>query len=100
MTMLLVAGIVVIAAGRLAIVAGIPVKEFSLGNTLILAGTVAASAGAILIGLSRVVRELQNIVRLATPRPRPAPELSAASPPAPEAVEICLVRLPPEPVTA
>jgi hypothetical protein len=78
MAMLLVAGIVVIAAGLLAIVLGIPVKEFSLGNTLILAGTVAASAGLILIGLARVVRELQNIVRLATPRPRPASDLSAA----------------------
>jgi uncharacterized membrane protein YcjF (UPF0283 family) len=90
MAMLLVAGIVVVAAGVVAIVLGVPVKEFSLGNTLILAGTVAASAGAILIGLSRVVRELQNIVRLATPRPRAAPDLStsptgneaaAASPP-------------------
>ncbi|HEU0084337.1 MAG TPA: DUF308 domain-containing protein [Bradyrhizobium sp.] len=78
MVMLLVAGIVVLAAGIVAIVAGIPVKEFSLGNTLILAGTIGASTGVTLIGLSMVVRELQNIVRLATPRPKAA-ELPASS---------------------
>src|SRR3954454_8055490 len=78
MAILLVAGILVVAAGLVAIVMGIPVKEFSLGNTLILAGTVAASAGAVLIGLSMVVRELRNIVRLATPRPK-APDLAASS---------------------
>jgi hypothetical protein len=79
MIILLLAGIVVLAAGLLAIVAGIPVKEFSLGNTLILAGAVTASAGVILLGLSVVVRELQNIVRLAGPRPRAAPDLSTSA---------------------
>ena len=78
MTMLLIAGIVVLAAGVLSVVFGVPVKEFSLGNTLILAGTIAASAGLVLIGLSMVVRELRNIVRLAGgSRARVAPELAA-----------------------
>jgi hypothetical protein len=63
MMMLMIAGIAVLAAGLLAIVFGIPVKEFSFGNTLILAGAVAACTGAILLGLSLVVRELQNIAR-------------------------------------
>jgi hypothetical protein len=63
MMMLMIAGIAVLAAGLLAIVFGIPVKEFSFGNTLILAGAVAACTGAILLGLSVVVRELQNIAR-------------------------------------
>src|SRR5947209_5709068 len=63
MTMLLIGGIAVFAAGVLAIVSGIPVKEFSLGSTLILAGTVAASAGLLLLGLAMVVRELQTIAR-------------------------------------
>src|SRR5690349_12634948 len=77
MAMLLVAGIVVLAAGVLSIVFGVPVKEFSLGNTLILAGTIAASAGLVLIGISMVVRELRNIVRLAGgSRAKAAPELS------------------------
>jgi hypothetical protein len=63
MMMLMIAGIAVLAAGLLAIVLGIPVKEFSFGNTLIVAGVVAACTGAILLGLSVVVRELQNIAR-------------------------------------
>ena len=63
MTMLLIAGIAVLAAGLLAVAFGIPVKEFSLGNTLILAGVVAACSGVIMLGLAMVVRELQNIAR-------------------------------------
>jgi hypothetical protein len=63
MTMLLIAGIAVLAAGLLAVVFGIPVKEFSFGNTLILAGAVAACTGVILLGLAVVVRELRNIAR-------------------------------------
>jgi hypothetical protein len=63
MTMLLIAGIAVLAAGLLAVVFGIPVKEFSFGNTLILAGVVAACTGVIMLGLAVVVRELQNIAR-------------------------------------
>ncbi|HEV7600249.1 MAG TPA: hypothetical protein VGO49_08315 [Bradyrhizobium sp.] len=63
MTMLLIAGIAVLAAGLLAVGFGIPVKEFSFGNTLILAGAVAACTGVILLGLAVVVREIQNIAR-------------------------------------
>lgn len=63
MTMLLIAGIAVLAAGLLAVALGIPVKEFSFGNTLILAGAVAACTGIIMLGLAVVVRELQNIAR-------------------------------------
>jgi hypothetical protein len=63
MTMLLIAGIAVLAAGLLAVGFGIPVKEFSFGNTLIVAGAVAACTGVILLGLSVVVRELRNIAR-------------------------------------
>jgi hypothetical protein len=63
MTMLLIVGIAVLAAGVLAVVFGIPVKEFSFGNTLIVAGVVAACTGIILLGLAVVVRELQNIAR-------------------------------------
>lgn len=60
---LLVAGIGLILAGFLAIGYGIPINEFGLGNTLILAGTVAVCAGMIMIGLWMVVRELKGIAR-------------------------------------
>ena len=93
MTMLLIAGIAVLAAGLLAVVFGMPVKEFSFGNTLILAGAVAACTGVIMLGLAVVVRELQNIARrlgpanpAATARVKSEPQLpvAAASQPAPE----------------
>jgi hypothetical protein len=63
MVMLLMAGIGLLLAGLLAIGFGIPVQEFSFGNTLILAGSVAACTGVMMLGLWTVVRELKNIAR-------------------------------------
>jgi hypothetical protein len=60
---MLVAGIACLLAGLLAIGLGIPVKEFSFGNTLILTGAVAACTGLVVLALWVVVRELQNIAR-------------------------------------
>jgi hypothetical protein len=96
MTMLLIAGIAVLAAGLLAVAFGIPVKEFSFGNTLILAGAAAACTGVIMLGLAVVVRELQNIARRLGPanpaiarRAKGEPQLPAAASdqPAPETLE-------------
>jgi hypothetical protein len=85
MTMLLIAGIAVLAAGLLAVAFGIPVKEFSFGNTLIVAGAVAVCSGLIMLGLAVVVRELQNIGRRLGPanaagagRAPSEPQLAAA----------------------
>ena len=63
MVVLLIAGVGFLLAGVLTIGFGIPVKEFSFGNTLILTGTVAACTGIIMLGLWMVVRELKNIAR-------------------------------------
>jgi hypothetical protein len=60
---LLIAGIGFVLAGLLGIVAGIPVKEFSFGNTLILAGAVTTCTGMIMLGLWMVVRELRTIAQ-------------------------------------
>jgi hypothetical protein len=109
MTMLLIAGIAVLAAGLLAVAFGIPVKEFSFGNTLILAGAVAACTGVIMLGLAVVVRELQNIARRLGPahpagaaRVKSEPQLpvAAADQPAPEnldGAEPAAKQLPPAP---
>src|SRR4051794_7603498 len=59
----LIAGIGLLLAGLLAIGFGIPVKEFSFGNTLILVGAIAACTGIALIGLWTAVRELRVIAR-------------------------------------
>lgn len=61
MLLLVIAGIAAIAAGGAAIWFGIPVKEFSFGNTMILAGAVGICSGLLLIGLGLVIRELKAI---------------------------------------
>src|SRR3981189_1275521 len=58
---LLILGIVVAAAGIATIGFGIPINEFTLGTTLIIAGTTALTGGLILIGLSAVVTELGRV---------------------------------------
>ena len=58
---MLVAGIACLLAGLLAIGFGIPINEFGLGNTLILAGAVTTCTGLIILSLWVVVRELKNL---------------------------------------
>jgi hypothetical protein len=80
MIVMLVAGIGCLLAGLLAIGFGIPVQEFSFGNTLIFSGAVTACTGLILLGLWVVVGELKNIAQRLGPAipfdpavvPRPA----------------------------
>jgi hypothetical protein len=81
MTALLVAGIGFILAGLLGIGLGIPVKEFSFGNTLILAGVVVACTGMLMLALWMVARELKHIAQLlssGTARAGTLPKLAAA----------------------
>ena len=63
MVAMLVAGIGLLLAGLAAIGFGIPVQEFSFGNTLILAGSVTACTGVMLLGLWIAVRELKNVAQ-------------------------------------
>jgi hypothetical protein len=63
MVVVLVAGIGLLLAGILAILFGIPVKEFSFGNTLILVGAVSICTGMVMLALWTVVRELKHIAR-------------------------------------
>jgi hypothetical protein len=63
MVVLLVAGVGLLLAGLAAIGFGIPVQEFSFGNTLILSGSVIACTGIMLLGLWTAVRELKNIAQ-------------------------------------
>jgi hypothetical protein len=63
MIALLVAGICFLLAGLLGIAYGIPIKEFSFGNTVIIAGAVTACTGMIMIALCVVVRELKAVAK-------------------------------------
>ena len=89
---LLIAGIVFLLAGLLGIAFGIPVKEFSFGNTEILAGVITACAGMIMLALWVAVRELKRAMQslglgvgsgVAPPRevfPQPAASLAPHDP--------------------
>jgi hypothetical protein len=59
--MLSLLGIVIAAVGIAAIGFGIPINEFTLGTTLIVAGVSALTGGLILIGLAAVVAELGRL---------------------------------------
>ena len=61
---LLIAGIGFLLAGLVGIAFGIPIKEFSFGNTEILAGVIAACTGMIMLGLWIVARQLKVIAQL------------------------------------
>lgn len=72
MIALLIGGTVVLCIGLLTVVFGIPIKEFSFGNTMILAGAVVSCTGLVLIGLYFVGREFRNLARrLETGLPAP-----------------------------
>jgi hypothetical protein len=78
---LFILGILLTAAGIVTIGFGIPINEFNLGNTMIVAGTTAAAAGLILIGLAAAVDQLSQIVKALRPRAGARPTLQ------PQAVE-------------
>jgi len=78
-----IVGIVAVLVGLVTIGVGIPVKEFSFGNTLILSGTAGMCTGLILLGLSVVATELKLVTRRLAAGPRPAsgdPRARAALP--------------------
>src|SRR6516164_1166948 len=78
-------GIVVAAVGIAAIGFGIPINEFTLGTTLIVAGVSALTGGLILIGLAAVVAELGRLAEAVRTRIAVRPGARPAE--APEVVE-------------
>ncbi|CAL76517.1 conserved hypothetical protein; putative signal peptide [Bradyrhizobium sp. ORS 278] len=61
MSGMLAAGALAVLVGLGAIAWGIPIKDFSLGSTLILSGTLGVCSGLILFGLSALLNELKVI---------------------------------------
>src|SRR5262249_54230562 len=78
-------GIVLAAVGIAAIGFGIPINEFTLGTTLIVAGVSALTGGLILIGLAAVVAELGRLAEAVRTRIAPRPGVRPAE--APEVAE-------------
>lgn len=89
---LLIVGIFAVLAGLLAILFGYTVRDFSVGGSLIISGTIGVCSGLLLVGLHRVLLELKGIARrlagVATPsevRVRPVlPGLAVPGAAAPE----------------
>jgi hypothetical protein len=61
LAVLLIGGIGFLLAGLLAVGFGIPVKEFSFGNTLILTGAMIACTGVMMLAIWTAVRELKKL---------------------------------------
>jgi hypothetical protein len=76
---LLAIGLLATAAGFVTIGFGIPINAFSLGNTLIVAGTIAVAAGLILMGLASAIGQLRRIAEALAARPLPPQARSAES---------------------
>lgn len=105
---LLIAGIVAVVAGLLAVAFGFTVREFSLGSTLIISGTVGVCSGLLLVGLHVVLLELKGIARRlagstvpSEVRVRPVlPGLAMPGAPAPEPALAPAARSEPSPPAA
>src|SRR3977135_4350626 len=78
---LLSLSLIATAIGVFAIGFGIPNRDFSLGDMLIIVGTVAIVGGMIMFGLAAAVRQLRRIADGMAPRP------AARRPPVPEGAD-------------
>lgn len=90
---LMIAGIFAVAAGLLAAAFGYSIRDFSLGSTLIISGTIGVCSGMLLVGLYVVLLELQAIARrlagtASEVRVRPVLPPGLAAPNAPSAAAL------------
>ena len=93
-------GLLVIAAGFLTIGFGIPINAFSLGNTLIVAGTIAVVGGLVVVGLAAALRQLNRIGEALNSRPLARPAPAVATDTANETLAPPVARIPPAPAPA
>ena len=97
-------GLLVTATGFVTIGFGIPINAFSLGNTLIIAGTVAVVGGLALIALAAAIRQLNRIAEALSSRPmtRTVAEVPDSHAPSPARIPPTAARTPapPKPVEA
>lgn len=103
--LLYVAGAIAFAMGAAMVGFGVPINEFSFGNTLIIAGTVAMSGGMIVFALGVVTGQLQKLTEVnarGPARPVRPPETAETSPaamrpPVPPQPKPASVPFPPKP---
>ncbi len=71
--LLYLVGAIAVVAGAAMVAFGIPINEFSFGNTLIAAGVTTFMGGLVILGLGAVVAQLQRVVDALVTRPAPRP---------------------------
>lgn len=102
---LLIVGICAVLAGLLAVIFGMTIREFSLGGTLIISGTIGVCSGMLLVGLHLVLLELKGIARRMSGAVAPSevrvkpvlPGLAVPGAVAPEPMPAAAVRAEPAP---
>ena len=62
--LLLIFGIVTLAAGAFVIPFSVPIRETAFGSSLLISGTVAIVGGFLLVGLAAAVQELRRVVQV------------------------------------
>jgi len=67
--LLFIVGAIAVMAGAVMVGFGIPINEFSFGNTLIAAGATTFMGGLVILGLAAVVAQLQRVVEALATRP-------------------------------
>jgi hypothetical protein len=97
--LLFIVGAIVTMAGVTMVGYGIPINEFSFGNTLIAAGTTAAVGGLIIIGIAAAVGKLQRVAEMLATRTsaRSSRPLELAEPAGSRAAATGQVSFPPRP---
>jgi hypothetical protein len=100
--LLLCVGVLALVTGLAMVGFGIPINEFSFGNTLIMAGTTAAVGGLVIIGLGMVVRQLRRLAEVLEARSparfgQPAEDFEGAAVPPPTVPAQSRMPFPPRP---
>jgi hypothetical protein len=65
----LILGLLAIAAGAAATVFGLSIKEFSFGGTVLIMGTIAWVGGMVMIGIAGAIRQLRRIAEAVSRQP-------------------------------
>src|SRR5262249_19112647 len=97
---LFVLGLLAVAGGVATIGFGIPINEFSLGNTLILAGTTGLASGLVVIALAITNRQLKRIADLLMTRPAGSSGRSSDTLDSPPSTGRASAQRPPLPMSA
>ena len=97
--LLSVIGAIAVMAGAVMVGFGVPINEFSFGNTLIASGVTAFMGGLVILGLGAVVGQLQRVVEALAAQPpmRASRPMEAFEPPARAAAAPARVPFPSRP---